>query len=519
MSTSVHPSVQAERRPGHPAFIMGSTGLIVTYRDLDDRSNQAAWLLRSWGVDIGDGVAVLADNHPRYLELVWAAQRSGLYFTPISFHLTATEVAYILSDCAAKCVFVSATRAAMIPALRELLPSLRIVSLDGGVDGCEVYEQVVAGQPTHPIGDEAAGTDMLYTSGTTGMPKGVRRPLSQELYGEVPRRFRYYDTLGWDEETVHLSVGPLYHSSPLHTSMITQFFGGTNVVPGRFDAEKTLELIERHRVTHANMVPTHFVRLLRLAESRRRAFDLSSLQLVLHGAAPCPRDIKLRMIDWLGPIITEFYGGTEGLGGAYIDSHEWLEHPGSVGKSVLTPVHVVDPETGIEAPTGTEGTLYFENPPDFSYHNAPEKVVAMRSPQGWATLGDIGRLDEEGYIYIVDRRANLIISGGVNIYPQATENRLLLHPAVYDAAVFGIPSEEYGEDVHAVLELAAGVEPSDDLATAIGLFCRETLSPIKCPKSIEFTARLPRDENGKLYKRLLREQARAEADERDREHV
>lgn len=519
MSTSMHPSVQARRRPEHQAFIMGPTGLAVTYRELDDRSNQAAQLFRTWNVEIGDGIAVLADNHVRYLELVWGAQRSGLYFTPISFHLTTTEVAYIVSDCAAKCLFVSGTRASMIPALRELLPSVRIVSLDGAVHGCEEYERVAKDQPTHPISDVAAGADMLYTSGTTGMPKGVRRPISQELYGEVPRRFRYYDTLGWGEETVHLSVGPLYHSSPLHTSMITQFFGGTNVIPGKFDAEKTLELIERHRVTHANMVPTHFVRLLRLPEHRRRAYDLSSLQLVLHGAASCPRDVKLQMIDWFGPIITEFYGGTEGLGGAYIDSHEWLSHPGSVGKSVLTPVHVVDPETGVEAPTGTEGTLYFEDPPDFAYHNAPEKLAAMRSPQGWATLGDIGRVDTDGYIYIVDRRANLIISGGVNIYPQETENRLLQHPTVYDAAVFGIPSAEYGEDVHAVIELAVGIEPSDDVATAIRLFCRETLSPIKCPKSIEFTARLPRDENGKLYKRLLREQARVEADKRDKEHA
>lgn len=511
MTSSSHPAEHARRRPDHPAVIIGETGEVLSYRQLDDRSMQVSQLLRSWDIRIGGSVALLADNHRSFLEIVWGAQRSGVYLTPISFHLTASEVGYIAADCGASVLFVARARTGMIADLRKRLPALRIVSLDEPISGCAHYEEEVRTQPTQPIADQAAGTDMIYTSGTTGMPKGVRRPLSQKLFGEVPQRFLHYATLGWNEDTVQLSAGPLYHSSPLHSSMITQFFGGTTVVPGRFDAECTLAMIERYGVTHANFVPTHFIRMLRLPEQVRCAYDLSSLQLVLHGAAPCPPEVKRQMMDWLGPIVMEFYGGSEGIGGAFISGTEWLGHPGSVGKSVPSAAHILDQHTGRELPPGEVGTIFFENPPDFSYHHAPEKTAAMLSPQGWATLGDIGRIDADGYLYVEDRGTNLIISGGVNIYPREAEDRLTQHPAVLDAAVFGVPSVEFGEDVHAVIELIPGLEGTSELTATLQSFCREELANFKCPKTIEFTPRLPRDENGKLYKGLLRDAARQRA--------
>jgi long-chain acyl-CoA synthetase len=511
MTVGTHPSVQALHRPEHPANVMMATGQVITYGELDRRSMRCSQLYRSLGLQRGDTVAVMAENHERFLELYWAAQRSGLYFTPVSLHLTDPEVTYILRDSGARVLVVSDSCHRLGITLRAELPNVQVLCLDGARPACASYEDLVSQQPAEQIADESAGTDMLYTSGTTGLPKGVRRPLEGEHFGEVPKRFEMYATMGWGDQTVQLSLGPLYHSSPLHTSMVTQFLGGTNIIPGRFDAEATLQAIERYHVTHLNVVPTHLIRLLRLDEALRNAYDLSSLQLVMHGAAPCPIEVKRRIIDWFGPIVTEYYGGTEGLGGSFISSEEWLAHPGSVGQPILGQVHVVEETTWEEVPTGTDGMLYFETAAVVSYHNAPEKSRAMRSPQGWATFGDIGRVDEDGYIYLTDRRANLIISGGVNIYPQEAENRLLLHPLVADAAVFGAPHEDFGEEPHAVVQLVDGHRASPELAEELIDFCREALSPLKCPKVVTFSDSLPRGENGKLYKQQMRLRLAAQA--------
>lgn len=485
---------------------MASSGETLTYGELEDKSNQIAHLFRRLGCQRGDGVAVLMENHPLFLVLSWAAYRSGLYFTAISYRLQPEEVEYIVNDCGAKVLVTSAQLAETLGRLQGRLehePACLMV--DDACQGAASLEDAISTLPTSPIDDEYWGDRMLYSSGTTGRPKGIRRPLPDAPFGEDNGDVMTQNRYDFDENTVYLSPAPLYHSAPIGFSMTVTRVGGTVVVMERFDAEAALRYIERYRVTHAQWVPTMFVRMLKLPDDVRRQYDLSSMEIAVHAAAPCPIDVKEKMIEWWGPIIHEYYSGTEGNGRTALSSEEWLTHRGSVGRAVVGKLHILDEDTHEELPVGEIGVVYFESDRNFEYHNDPEKTASVRSKQGYTTLGDVGYVDEDGYLYLTDRKSFMIISGGVNIYPQETENALIGHPAVADVAVFGVPNEEFGEEVKAV------VQPVDMRAAGPGLeaeliaFCRSTISHIKCPKSIDFLESLPRHPTGKLYKRLLRD--------------
>jgi fatty-acyl-CoA synthase len=486
---------------------MARSGEIVTYRQLDARSSRGAHLFRSAGLRPDDHIAILMSNHPRYFDVAWAAQRSGLIFTPVSTHLTPSEIEYILRDCGARAVVVSrglgdvATRALAGAPLVELR-----LSVGGDIDGFTPWETAIEAFPEEPIADEIEGAAMLYSSGTTGYPKGIRHSIGERRIGTPPRVERGITSgmYGFDGNSVYLSPAPIYHSAPMRFLMATQRIGATSVVMEKFDPLFALELIERHRVTHSQWVPTMFVRMLKLPERERTRFDLSSHQIALHAAAPCPVEIKRQMIDWWGPILFEYYSSTEGNGSTSITSEEWLAHPGSVGKPFRCEVHIVG-EDGAELTTGEIGTVYFSGGGKFEYYNDSEKTRGCYDQRGWSTVGDMGYLDDEGYLYLTDRKANMIISGGVNIYPQEAESILINHPKVADVAVFGIPNEEFGEEVKAVVEPLRFEDASPELERELIEFCRAHLAKIKCPRSIDFEAKLPRSESGKLYKRRIRE--------------
>jgi acyl-CoA synthetase (AMP-forming)/AMP-acid ligase II len=486
---------------------MATSGEVVTYRDLDERSNQGAQWFRSLGLATGDHIAIFMENHPRYLEICWAAQRSGLIYTAISSRLTAGEAAYIATDCGAKLFITShAKRDVAAEIDRELGSDVRRSMVGGTIDGFDDYEAATAGQPTTPIADEVEGADMLYSSGTTGRPKGVSVPIEHAPMGTAPTLLGLLTAIyGAGADSVYLSPAPLYHAAPLRFTMAMLRLGATCVVMEQFDALEALRLIERHRITHSQWVPSMFVRMLKLPEAVRSAPDLSSLKVAIHAAAPCPIPVKEQMIEWWGPVFHEYYAGTEGNGFTAIDSEDWLEHKGSVGRSLTAKLFILDDE-GRELPPGEAGGVYFASGDDaFRYHNDPEKTAESRSPQGYTTLGDIGYVDAEGYLYLTDRKADMIISGGVNIYPREAENVLITHPAVADVAVFGIPNEEFGEEVKAVVQLIDPAQANAAMAEELLEFCRARLSKIKCPRSVDFEDELPRHPTGKLYKRLLKD--------------
>ena len=499
-----HPRRYALERPGVPAIIVGGSGEVVTYADLEDRANRFAQLMRMRGLGVGDHIAILMENNARYLEAAWGAQRSGLYYTTINSHLRAAEVQYILDDCGAAVLVTSS-------AMREVAASLDLsrvttaLMIGSAGPGFVSYEESMAPLSSQPIADESEGKEMLYSSGTTGRPKGIHRPLPEGALGD-PESAAVTTALGWEAlgigpDTVYLSPAPLYHAAPLICSMAVHRLGGTVVVMEHFDAAQCLELIERYGVTAAQFVPTMFVRMLRLPGKER--FDLSSLRFVVHAAAPCSVAVKRQMLDWWGPIIQEYYSGTEDVGSTWIGAEEWLAHPGSVGRP-RTPAHIVGPD-GQELPIGQIGTVYFEGGRPFEYHGDPEKTAAVTNQWGWRTLGDIGYSDEDGYLYLTDRQANMIISGGVNIYPQEAELVLAAHPLVADVAVFGVPNDEMGEEVKAVIELLDHSAAGPELEAELLAYCRQHLSTYKCPRSVDFDRQLPRDPNGKLYKRNLRD--------------
>ena len=508
----MYPGAHAQTIPDKAAYIMANTGETTTYKQLDERSNQLAHVFEDAGLKEGDSIALMLENHPRFFDIVWAAQRSGLYYTAISSRLTAEEAEYIINDCGAQAFITSEYLAATAAGLVGKMPKVKVaLMLDGVVDGFESYEAVVGSQPTTPIANEREGVDMLYSSGTTGKPKGVKVPLPNAPAGQ-PSSVQGLGQLlyGFTEDMVYLSPAPLYHAAPLRFTMAVQRMGGTVIVMEHFDPAQFLQLVEQYKVTHTQVVPTMFVRMLKLDPSERTA-DVSSLQAVIHAAAPCPVDTKRAMIEWWGPKIFEYYAGTEGNGFVACNSEEWLAHPGTVGRALTGIVHIVDEESGEEVPVGETGTVYFEGGSTFEYHNDPEKTKGSRLANGWSTLGDIGRLDEDGFLYLTDRKAYMIISGGVNIYPQEAENLLVTHPKVLDVAVFGVPNPDFGEEVKAVVQpmdmSAAGPELERELIE----FCKEHLAGIKCPRSIDFEAELPRHPTGKLYKRLLRDRYWADA--------
>jgi long-chain acyl-CoA synthetase len=505
----MHPGVHAKNHPDKPAYIMAASGRAVSYRELEEESNRAANLFRLLGLKTGDGIALFAENNRRYHQVLWAAQRSGLYYTAISSRLTAAEVAYIVNDCGAK-LFITTHAMADVAgklASANMMPKvLKRYMMDGAIAGYESWEDAVGRQPITAIENESEGAAMLYSSGTTGQPKGVKHRLSGAAFGAQPSPIAMLFGMLYQgsEEMIYLSPAPMYHSAPLQFTMAVHRVGGTVIVMEHFDAEETLRLIEKYKVTHSQMVPTMFIRMLKLPEQSRRKYDHSSLKVVIHAAAPCPILVKEQMIAWWGPKIYEYYAGTEGNGFCAINSEEWLAHKGSVGRALIGKIHILD-DNGNELPTGEAGTIFFEGGAPFEYHNDPEKTKGSRSAQGWSTLGDIGYVDGEGFLYLTDRKANMIISGGVNIYPQEAENLLATHPKVQDVAVFGVPNEDFGEEVKAVVQPVDMKMAGPELAAELIEYCRQRLSPIKCPRSIDFDAELPRHPTGKLYKRLIKD--------------
>ena len=507
----MYPRHFAQIAPDRPAIVMAATGEAISYAELEARANRGAQLFRSLGLAAGDTVAVWLRNCRDYFEIYWAAQRAGLYLCPVATHLTAEEAAYILNDSGSRLLVTHADVGGAASLLRErdgLIPDVAyLFDLDGGLDGLASWREALAARPGTPIDDESAGYHLVYSSGTTGRPKGIRLPLSggpadaPHMLGE-----RVAGRYGVGEDSVILSPAPLYHTAPLVYGMVVHRLGATLVIMDRFDAEEALRLVERYRVTFMQMVPTMFVRLLALPDAVRVRYDLSSLRKIVHAAAPCPVEIKRRMIEWLGPIIYEYYGGSEGNGSTFITPEEWLERPGSVGRAEWGMLHICD-EEGRELPSGIDGLVYFEGGWDFQYLNDPAKTRDARHPlhPGWSTLGDIGHVDEAGYLYLTDRKSFMIISGGVNIYPQEVENLLIAHPRVADAAVIGIPSAEYGEAVKAVVQPLDPADATAAFADELMRFCRDKLSHVKCPRSIDFDPALPRLDTGKLYKRLIRD--------------
>ncbi|PKB19315.1 fatty-acyl-CoA synthase [Novosphingobium kunmingense] len=508
----MHPASHARTNPDKPAIIMAGSGEVVTYGELDRRSNQVAQLLRARGIGVGDTVAMCLENHPWFFCLAWGFQRAGVHYVGISSRLTAPEIAYILEDSGTKLLFGSAHGAAVLDEVARIAPDVPQLRLDS--PGPLSAEDALAAMPATPIADERAGVDMLYSSGTTGRPKGVKIPLPDDPAIDqtnvlVQLAMAAY---GIGPDAVYLSPAPLYHAAPLRWSMTVHKIGGTVVVMEKFDPEAALAAIEKYKITDSQFVPTHFVRMLKLPEEVRAKYDVSSLKCAIHAAAPIPVPVKQAMIDWWGPVLYEYYAGTEGNGSTFITSQEWLAKPGSVGRALSGVLHICD-ENGDEVPRGTEGQVFFEpsDPtlPVFEYHNDPVKTAESRNKHGWSSLGDVGYMDEDGYLFLTDRKSFMIISGGVNIYPQEIENLLVTHPRVADAAVIGAPDPDMGERVVAVVQPLDIAEAGPTLAAELTDYLRGQLSGVKMPRQIDFREQLPRELTGKLYKRLLRDEYKA----------
>lgn len=506
------PGARAQSDPDKAAVVMAGSGQVVSYGELDDEANRLARVFHDAGLRPGDHVALCLENHPRFLAVCWGAHYAGLIYTAISSRSTTDEMAYILDNSGARAFITSAYKAGAAAELLERSPQLELrLMMDATTSGYDRYETALAAASPEPLENRVAGADMLYSSGTTGRPKGVvprRQELPLATAGSTVAAMSMV-LFSLTPETIYLSPAPLYHAAPLRFCMAVQMIGGTVVVMERFDPAEFLACVETHSVTHTQVVPTMFVRMLKLPAAVRNRNDISSLTHVVHAAAPCPVQAKQQMIDWWGPIIHEYYAGTEGNGFCYCNSEQWLAHEGSVGLPINCEVHIVDDSTGREVGVASQGTVYFGGGDSFEYHGDPAKTADSRLPNGWSTLGDIGRVDEDGFLYLTDRKAFMIISGGVNIYPQEAENLLTMHPEVLDAAVIGVPDDEFGEQVKAVVEPLK--MPSNEAAAAalerrlIG-FCRDSLADVKCPRSVDFRAELPRHPTGKLYKRLLRDE-------------
>ncbi|HEY7486040.1 MAG TPA: AMP-binding protein [Streptosporangiaceae bacterium] len=482
---------------------------VTTWREFNERVNRLIGALRGLGLAVGDAIAIHSGNRRECFELMSAAGHTGLRYVLVNWHWTADELRYVLDDSGARVLFSEDAFAATAATAAAGADLVAKVSLGGEIPGFTPYEEFLSEDAAEPA-DQSMGSAMIYTSGTTGRPKGVRRKLYAPGAPVATMAFisaTLTETLLIPEGGRTLLVGPVYHSAQYAWSFVFLCAGRPVVMRQAFDPAETLRLIDEHAITNVHLVPTQFVRLLRLPEETTAAFDGSSLRAVWHGAAPCSPEIKRRMIDWWGPVINEYYGSTESAINTIVTSGEWLEHPGTVGRPLPTSeVHVLRMD-GTEAEPGEHGTLWFRytTGDDVEYHGDPDKTASIHRPDGLFTTGDIGYFDEDGYLFLADRAIDMIISGGVNIYPAEIEGVLVAHPAVRDVAVFGIPDEEFGEQVKAAVQLVEGRKPSDGLTDELIAHCRTTLAGYKAPKSIDYIAELPRTPTGKLYKRLLRD--------------
>lgn len=504
----MHPRDIACQEPHRKAIVViseeqGKPDKITTYGELMAGSDRLTAFFRGQGLSCGDTIAICMENRAEFFMSCWAAFNLGLYFVPISTRLKSAEIEYILNDCGAKALLTSAA----ISAVRKLPQRVSSVDLwlmlDADSSEFLDFDQAPRPPETPDNYSRVQGAPMLYTSGTTGFPKGVKPPSTNRSPYEPPPLLTLLATLfNFGRETVYLSTGPLYHATPLKFNMAVHTLGGTSIILERFDAETALASMAQCRVTHSQWVPTMFNRLLRLPEPVRSAYDLVAHKVAIHGAAPCPVELKQAMFDWWGPILYEYYGGSESIGLCAIGPNEWLQHRGSVGRPVRGQIHILD-EKGNRLPSGETGLIYFSGGGNFAYHNDPDKTASAFNENGWATLGDVGYQDNDGFLYLTDRRNYVINVGGVNVYPQEAENCLSQHPAVADAAVFGIPHDDLGEEVKGVIELAPGHNPDARTKAMLISYCQQHLSNIKCPRSIDFIKEMPREPSGKLLKRKL----------------
>ncbi len=505
----MYPGRHAVDHADRACFIMADTGETVTYAEFEVRTNQAAHLLRANGLTHGDHYSIFMENNSRYLEMCGAGERAGLYYTCVNSHLTVDELVYIVNNSESKALITSrAKRDVAMEAVKQCPNVTLCLIVDGtGDDGPFVdFVSAVAEFPTTPIDDERLGAAMLYSSGTTGQPKGIVRPLADQPPGQQNPLFAFLAQLWrYRDDMIYLSPAPLYHSAPQAAVSLTVRIGGTAIIMERFDPEQYLALVGRYQVTHSQLVPTMFSRMLKLPDDVRSRYDLSSLETAIHAAAPCPVPVKQQMIEWWGPIILEYYGATEAIGFTACDSAEWLAHKGTVGRVLVGELHILDDDLH-ECPTGIPGTVWFKPPAPLQYFNDEAKSREAASPDGTLnTVGDVGYVDDDGFLYLTDRKTFMIISGGVNIYPQEAENLLITHPKVADAAVFGVPNVDLGEEVKAVVQPMPGIEAGPALERELIAFCQENLSRQKCPRTIDFDPELPRLPTGKLYKRVLRD--------------
>lgn len=507
MKTTTHPRAVASTDPQRLALRMADSGEVLLYGDLVADADRLAHIFAAMGVNQGDTIACLLPNGPDLWRVAWAAKNSGLRYVMIGTRLNAADTGFIVRDCGARVLVSSLVFVDRIKEAGLIEGEAGVLFTDGSFIGGDDLRHLMVAQPATAIAEARRGASMLYSSGTTGRPKGVKVSLSDVPPDQPPPRHDFLmRSFALGPETVFATTAPFYHAGPLRIAMAVHRSGGTVIAAHKFDAQAMLETLANHRVTHAFFVPTMFQRMLDLPEAVRTRYDLSALRHAIHGAAPCPPHVKRAMIDWWGPVIDEIYGGTESIGQTFISSMEWLAHPGSVGRpSGQIEAKIVDAE-GQRLGAGETGRVMMRNPMRFEYHGAAaDGATAIFDAEGFASLGDIGHLDADGYLYLTDRESNMIISGGVNIYPQEAETVLHAHPAVADVAVIGVADRDLGEAAKALVVLAEGVPASPETAAAILRHCAETLSRYKCPRSLEFVDALPRNELGKLVKRLIPE--------------
>ncbi len=503
----LHTRYHAKQTPDKPAYIMAKTGEVVSFGQLEERVNRCSQYFKGIGLKPKDRIVILMENNDKFFEIVIAASVAGLRYAAISTHFKLSEIEYIINDCEAQLLVTSEYMSDMAQQLAEVMPNVKHRLMVGGtVSGYQSYEETTSRYPSTPIHEENEGRDMLYSSGTTGRPKGVLSTAPDLPFGELlPTAKALISICEFNSEAVYLSPAPLYHAAPLRFCLWLMRSGGTVVIMDHFEAENALALIDKYKITHSQWVPTMLIRMLKLPEETRNKYDVSSMRVAIHAAAPCPVEVKEQMIEWWGPVLFEYYAGTEGNTFTAIFSDDWLTHKGSVGRCSVGKLHILDDDDN-EVSTGIPGHIFVEGGNTFEYHKDPVKTAASISKQGWNSIGDIGYLDEDGYLYLTDRKANMIISGGVNIYPQEAENLLTMHPKIDDVAVFGVPHAEFGEEVKAVVKPVNFDDAGSDLERELIEFCRKQLSHIKCPKTVDFRRELPRTPTGKLLKRLLRDE-------------